>query len=469
MTSGHSKSSGGNMTTLRVTGAALVSAALLVSAAAHADFQAALRDYQAGHYDSAHSQFLALAELGDCSSQFNLGAMALKGQGGPKDTASGVGWLEAAAANGCERLVGNHLAALSAKLSPEESHAAAAILARYGPEALHAQGIVNPDFSCRDLSAATVLSAPVAEYPSQLPAPRQEAVVITALTIGVDGHARDPEILVSVPRPEFAAAAVEAWMNSLFTPAHRGGQAVVSRLQAKTLFGIEGQTLADARPYKTARTAADAGDLAAQYLVGVTATLDSSLGISSARAEQLLLGAARDGDSAAQYWVGSQLRATAACHSQADGTVWLRHAADGGSASAQLVLASDLLNATPGDAQVRQARTLLERAAASDSYYVRKHVAALLAASPSDAVRDPPTALDVAMKLAAGEIKSDPQMFEVVAAAYAANGDFHNAVAQQELAMQKAQSLGWNTSVMGERLSAYRHNKPWRGDLFALP
>jgi len=35
--------------------------------------------------------FLALAELGDCSSQFNLAAMALKGQGGPKDAGSGVG------------------------------------------------------------------------------------------------------------------------------------------------------------------------------------------------------------------------------------------------------------------------------------------------------------------------------------------------------------------------------------------
>jgi hypothetical protein len=457
------------MTISRVTGAALLAAALLAAAAAHADFQAALRDYQEGHYDSAHAQFMALAELGDCSSQFNLGAMALKGQGGPKDTASGVGWLEAAAGNGCEKLVGNHVAALSAKLTPAESRTAAAIVGRYGPEALHAQGIVNPDFTCRNLTPATVLSAPVAEYPSELPGSRQPAVVITALTIGVDGHARDPEILLSVPRPEFAAAAVEAWMNSRFTPATRGGQAVASRLQAKTLFVVEGQTLADVQPYKSARAAADAGNDTAEYLVGLTATLDSSLGISSARAGQLLLGAARDGDGAAQYWVGSQLRATSACHGQADGTVWLRHAAEGGNASAQLVLAADLLNTAPAAAQAEQARALLQKAASSDSYYVRKHVAALLAASPVEAVRDPPTARGVALKLVAGQIQSDPQMFEVVAAAYAANGDFHNAVAEQQLAMEKAQTLGWNTSGMGERLSAYRRGQPWRGDLFALP
>ena len=456
------------MNSIRVTGAAFAAAALAGSVAARADFQDALGDYNAGRFEAAHAQFLSLAELGDCSSQFNLGAMALKGQGGPKDIASGVGWLQAAAANGCEKLVGNRPASLAASLTPEQSRAAAGIRARYGPEALRAQGIVNPDFTCRDTTAARVLSAPEPDYPSRLPGGQQQAVVISALTIGVDGHARDPEILLAVPRPEFSAPAVEAWMNSLFAPAQRGGQAIQSRLQAKTVFAIRGGTLANAEAFKVARPAADGGDVAAEYLVGLTATLDASLGLTSEHAGQLLLDSARAGHPEAQYWVGSQLRATAACHPQSDGAVWLRHAADGGSGAAQLLLARDLLTATPGAAQAAQARALLEKAAASDSYYVRKHVVALLAASPVDAVRDPSTALSVARQLAAGEIQSDPQMFEAVAAAYAANGDFHNAVAQQQLAVQKAQRLGWSTQAMSERLNAYRGGKPWRGDPFAL-
>ena len=456
------------MKSIHVRGVAFAAAALAGSVGARADFQAALGDYNAGRYEAAQAQFLSLAELGDCSSQFNLGAMALKGQGGPKDVASGVGWLQAAAANGCDKLVGNKLTGLTAKLTPEQSHAADAVLTRYGPEALHAQGVVNPDLTCRDTTAARVLSAPEAEYPRRLPGGQQQAVVISALTIGVDGRARDPEILLAVPRPEFAAAAVEAWMNSQFAPAQRDGQAVPSRLQAKTVFAIPGGTLANAETFKVARPAAEGGNPAAEYLVGLTATLDPSLGLSSARAGQLLLDSARAGHSAAQYWVGSQLRATAACHPHADGAVWLRHAADGGSAAAQWLLARDVLTAAPGAAQVTQARALLEKAAASDSYYVRKHVVALLAASPVDAVRDPPAALGVARQLAAGEIQSDPQMFEAVAAAYAANGDFHNAVAQQQLAVRKAQQLGWNTQAMSERLNAYRGDKPWRGDLFAL-
>ncbi len=450
--------------------ATLAVSALSSFSVAHADFQAALREYNAGHYDVAHAQFLALAELGDCSSQFNLGAMALQGQGGPKDAGSGVGWLQAAAGNGCERLVGNKVAGLQAKLSADESAAAAGIVARYGRDALHTQGIVSPDFSCREQVAASVLQAPVPEYPRLAGDTRQGAIVITGLTIGVDGLARDPEILLAVPETGFPAAAVESWLNSRFVPATRGGAPIESRLQARSLFAIEGGSgLSGMDAYKSARQRADAGDPVAGYLVGLTATLDASLGISSARAGQLLLASARDGDSRAQYWVGSELHATAVCHGQVNGAVWLRHAADSGSASAQLMLATDLLSADPSAAQAAQARSLLERAATSDSFYVRKHVVALLAASALDSVRDPGTALSVAMKLAAGEIQSDPQMFEAVGAAYAANGDFRQASAQQQIAIRKARSLAWNTRVMAERLSAYRDGRPWRGDLFALP
>src|ERR1700686_2328183 len=135
------------MVSVRSVCATLTLSALSSATPVHADFQTALGEYNAGPYDVAHAQVLALAELGDCSSQFNLGAMALKGQGGPKDAGSGVGWLQAAAGNGCERLVGNKVAHLPGKLSADESRAAAGIVARYGRDALHTQGNFGPDFS----------------------------------------------------------------------------------------------------------------------------------------------------------------------------------------------------------------------------------------------------------------------------------------------------------------------------------
>ncbi|MBV8497138.1 MAG: energy transducer TonB [Gammaproteobacteria bacterium] len=449
-------------------GALALAGLLLAAGAAHGDFPGALSEYRAGHYESAHAQFLALAELGDCASQFNLGAMALKGQGEPKDPGSGVGWLQAAAGNGCEQLVGNALPGLEARLSSEESRTAAGIVAQYGHAALEAQGVFKPQFLCPGETAPTVLESPLPEYPHTGAGTLQSAIVVVKLTVGRDGLARDPQVLLAVPAEGFAAAAVEAWLNSRFAPATRGSSAVESRLQARSMFaGSEAATPADLPQIRKARAAAAAGDPAAGYLVGLSGMLDASLGIPRAQAEKLLIDAARGGDSQAQYWIGSQLRDSAACHPKADGAVWLRHAAVGGSSAARLLLATDLLAEAPTAAQVGQARELLRQAAQSPEYFVTKHVAALLAASPVVAVRDPATALALARRLLAGEIQSDPQMFEVIAAAFAASGDFRGAVAQQQTAIRRARALGWDVRAMDDRLAAYRASRSWSGDLLA--
>jgi hypothetical protein len=332
---------------------------------------------------------------------------------------------------------------------------------------LKAQGVVEPDFICRDMPQPSPVSVTAAEAPAAERGKHQPAIVISALTIGVDGRARDPEVLLAVPSDQFANTAIEAWLNSPFRPAQHGGSAVPARLEAKTAFA-ESTPLADAEFIRKARPASEAGDPAASYLIGLVAMHDSSLGISGARAKQLLLHAASDGNADAQYWVASQLRASVPCHPHASGEVWLRHAAAGGNASAQLLLAQDLLAGAPSAAQVTQARALLGQASRSNAYFVRKHLVALLASSPVESVRDPRAALELAKQLTAGPIRSDPQMYEVVAAAYAVNGDFHNAGAQQRLAVDKATVLGWDTRTLAEQLDAYRHDRAWHGDLLAL-
>jgi hypothetical protein len=437
----------------------------LAAGAARADFNAALADYKAGHYDTARRQFTAMGELGDCSSQLNLGVMALHGQGGAKDVGTGVGWLEAAATNGCEETVGGQVAALKGALSPQEAKTAADIMARFGHEALHAQGVVDPDLSCNDRSRAAVMQAPKPEYPDA--GKKRNGLVIGELTIGVDGRARDPEILFVAPDEAFAAAAVESWLHARFTPATQSGTPVESRLQVRIPFAVAGgEALWSSAPYKDQRAAAEAGDPAAEYQVGLAATADPSLGLSAARGTQLVIFAARDGNAAAQYWLAEQLRSVAACHPKVTGAAWLKHAAAGGDAAAQFLLAIDLLSASPTEAQVGEARKLLQHASGAESYYVSKHVVALLAASPLASLRDPATAQQVASRLSAGGFQSDPQMFEALAAAAAAGGDFAGAVSRQETAIKKAHDLTWNTHAMEERLAAYKSGKAWQGDLF---
>ncbi|MFZ1905905.1 MAG: hypothetical protein WAU56_11010 [Steroidobacteraceae bacterium] len=441
---------------------ALAALAMSISFAARGDFNTAVTDYHSGRYDSAHAQFLQMAALGDCSSQFNLGAMALHGQGGPQDSGAGAGWLEAAVENGCGALVGGQLASLKPKLSDAQQRSAADIVAHYGRAALRAEGVVDPELACRDQTAPAVIEVPTADTAGAAPA---DGLVIAVLTVGADGFPRDPQILLADPATGFTAAAVEAWLHGRFTPASRGGVPVASEIQVQYAFTQKaGEDLWSTAALKDVRQAANAGDPRAEYRLGL-ASYGAAPG-GAAQAEEFLLRAARDGDPQAQYWVGARLRATSACHSDVNGATWLRRAAQGGATTAQVMLARDLVRGTSGAAQVAEARALLESAAASSDYYVMKHVAALLAASPSETVRDPATALGVARRLAAGEIQSDPQMFEVVAAADAANGDFAGALAEQQTAIGKAKGLGWSTQEMQERLEAYRSRRAWHGDLF---
>jgi hypothetical protein len=58
---------------------------------------------------------------------------------------------------------------------------------------------------------------------------------------------------------------------------------------------------------------------------------------------------------------------------------------------------------------------------------------------------------------------------ETLAAAQAANGQFKQAVEQQQNAIRIAAKLLWNTRLMEERLTSYRAGKLWTGDLFDVP
>ena len=199
--------------------------------------------------------------------------MALKGQGGPEDTASGVGWLEAAVGNGCQQLVGNRLQGLRASLSPAQTDAAAQIVARYGPDTLRAEGVIDPQLNCPGTTPVGVASAVEPEYPPGAQA-QSAALVIASMAIGVDGLARDPEILLAVPDESFAATAVEAWLNTRFVPAMRAGHPVAARAQLKQMFAPAGaQPVSELDTFRKARSAADSGDAAGSYRLGLAAKL----------------------------------------------------------------------------------------------------------------------------------------------------------------------------------------------------
>ena len=451
---------------------ALVCGAVLASQLAHADFRQGLKDYTSGNYEAAHAQFLALAELGDGASQFNLGAMALQGQAGPKDVGSGVGWLVAAAGNGYLNMPPEKLAALRAKLTADQQTSAQVVIDHYGHTALLNTVLPPANFGvyCSDTVEPSAVELAPLEYPSFQANDRHDGIVILELTIGADGLARDPEVLMAAPTEDFPAAAVKSWIQGRFEPAARAGVPIESRVQVKASFTMSGGgALWSVGALRKVRDESASGEPGAQYLIGLAGSLDSSLQIPTEKAYQLLLSAAQGGQPQAQYWVGRRFAEMARCGQEGKDLASFQQAATAGYGPAQLALATHFLSAAASADSIAQAKALLEKAAQSDSFYARKHVAALMAASPIEGIHDPVTALAVARKLANGEIQVDPQMFEAVAVAYAINSNFSAAVSNQETAIKKAKALSWNTSLMAERLKAYQGSQPWTGDLFTVP
>lgn len=443
--------------------------ALLFAPPAPADFQEAYRQYVAGQYPQARAEFLALAALGSASSQYNLGAMSLHGQGTPKSMGEGVGWLSAAVENGYTGIAPGKVDAMRAKLADADREIARGIVAKYGKQAMLERVLPAGDLQahCAYGSAPEVVQFQRLNYPAVLG--RQDGIVIIESTIGRDGLARDPQVLAAAPLEEFAPFAVESAMRSRYQPALRDGSPVESRLTTRFIFRFdEGGTLWNVKAIGQLKELADRGDVDALYVLGTAATLDRSLEIPAERAQSMLLTAAQGGNPHAQYWVAHKLAQRSDCGEGTKQLVWLRQAAAAGNGPAQVALASALLQ-PGGEADVSQARSLLERAADSRDYYARKHAIAMLCTTELATLRNTQKALEASRALMKDAMRVDPQVHEVAAAAYAAAGDFRGAVEQQQAASKKALALHWNTSLMDERLTAYRSGRPWSGDLFAVP
>jgi hypothetical protein len=137
-----------------------------------------------------------------------------------------------------------------------------------------------------------------------------------------------------------------------------------------------------------------------------------------------------------------------------------RQARDGKSSVALLVATRRLSSDDPGD--VREIKSLLQVAANGKQEFVRLWAAQILATYPNEALRDPALALTTALELKDAD---DPDVLELRAAAFAANGRFREAIDAQLAALQKAKSYQWKLDYLQHRLSRYQAGEAFVGNL----
>jgi TonB family protein len=454
---------------------ALAFTSSLFAVSAQADFLGALEQYKKGDYEHARAEFSELAALGDGASQYNLGAMLMQGQGGPKDFGSGVGWLTAASENGYTGLPPDRLKTMQAKLSPEEKKAADGMVASYGRAAMDAHVLPAKDafrMGCGERSQAKFKTRGL-EYAQSLKQKGMNGVAILTITVAPDGTVHDPEVVMTVPDKGVAATAAQTVIRFSFEPITVDGKPATVRDHFNVKYVMDTTDgVWNIESLKKVRANAELGVPDHQFFMGLAGSIDPLPGFSSDDAATMLLKAAQGGQRKAQRLVAERLRANEKCLEQEKGKWerWLRASVRGGDNIARVQLASAMLEMQPlTPERLSESKSLLETAAESTEPYAVKHALAVLAASPIDEVRNPALAVKRAEFLRNEESVSDPASHEVIAAANAATGKFAAAVTSEKRALEKAKRLHWDTSLMSERLARYQNGQTWTGDLFALP
>lgn len=448
--------------------------ATVAAAPAHADLHSAYHAYQKGDYAHAFQGFLALAKLGQPQSQLTVAQMYEAGRGTEQSDIHAYAWANLSAANGetDARALADKIRPM---LAPGSERIAGWLTQPYTHAAL--ERTLLPDLSSKPLQAAAhssqskpvptfkpkLIKAYLAPYPTDARRQGIQGWVFVELTVMLDGLPRFPRILYADPPDVFDEAVKESVLRTQFSPAPQGATPLRTAIPYRYTRGRYAN-----QPALPPRLLADAkaGGPQAELLYGLL--LDSGHPATGGGLPWLVK-AAQAGLGTAQYEIGRDLLAGVGCRAdEAKALRWLRMAADQGQPNAEILLTARLLHGTPSAADVARARALLERPSGEDMEQESSHdaqllLAAILAATPQPALRDPRRALELLRNF--NDRDGDPTPLEIRAAAQAAEGDFPHAVASEKRAIRRAHSLKWDLSPLEARLVAYQAGKPWYGNL----
>jgi TonB family protein len=458
---------------------------LTISMVARADLISAQKAYAAQDYDHAFELYRELAELGNVTGQENLAAMYVEGQGVKRDNVLGYAWASIARENGGSDAMQNIIDQLEPHLNDAYRKRVEEVRASYGKAAL-AESLLpapmdpakNPEqFKPGEWCTFSRPANPYDYYPGGAIAQGISGYVILEVTVMPDGRARNPRTTESVPPGVFDEAGRQVSFASVFKPRVVAGTAVPCKIKYKVKFFVRNPGAEPSVPgripdnsdktFETAKNAAKAGDPLGQWLYALL-LMQRPADPEHERALDWAVKAAQAGVADAQFEVGTWLINRKWLpdgeRERKKGLAWFALAANSGKAEAQVELAVEALGHEPDAAAYDTAQDWLDRPGASGNRDGKLYLAALLAAGPNAARRDPARAIKL-LDGAVAEFDSDPTSFEIRAAAHAQLGEFDDARSEQKRAIVAAQKLGWDLAPLKQRMANYEKGKAWTGSL----
>jgi len=462
-----------NCTTIRTFLSASVLLTFAIGATpAWADLGSAAAAYKKGEFASAFQQFKELAELGQPEAQLDLAIMYTRGEGTTISNTYAHAWASLASTNGESRAT-TLRERLESELTPTSLQISSDIQAQYSQAALDKR--LMPRFlKGKEYEDRDPVRSSKPFIPSYPPGAQREGIqgeAYVEFIVAPDGHPRIPRILYAVPTGFLEDTVRDSVMRSIYLPARLNGQPIATTVSVfynfKMDVSIDHYGNLEQRVKATLKKA-EAGDPAAQMLYGMMLAGLPQLKQTYDKALPWFLKAAQAGAPYAQYQIGTGLLTGHGCQCDTGkGEIWLAKAAQSDQPDAQVSLAEYLLKGNPDQESIGGAVVWLKRAAKQGNSAAKLRISAILAANPLKKFRDPTRALALADGLE-HELKHDPSLWEIRAAANASRADFRAATKAQAQAIVEAKRLDWDLTQLNQRQAAYASAQAWNGDLLAF-
>jgi TPR repeat protein len=460
--------------------AAVVFSALLTGTA-YADLNSATAAYDHKDFPAAAAEYTRLATQGDPAAQYNLSLMLANGQTGKRDLEAALGWALAAQDNGLQQATGI-VTQLRGLLSPLQIELAQQYQARYGQASLKPAALSL---------LATSLDAPLSVarlgrsyFPDSAAWTGTIGWVKQFFIVDADGRVRDSWTTQSVPPATFNRALVSELLDTRFAPPTVDGKGVATLSSFLQKFTGRGGESARDRPQlihwlRELRTDADNGKTDAQTILGMFGLtypeLSPTIGASEDKSKPYVTAvdwlskAATAGNASAQFELGSGQLLGSITGGAERGVKTLMGAANNGSGEAALLLAVVSQSEATLDGEVRALRWL--RGAAKSGYGPAiERLANLLASSDHVEVRDAVEAENQIKRLRESrQFASDPDVWQISAAAAAGRGDFREAMQFEDQAISEAKRLEWRIEPLQRRRRAYETKTTITGSVLPIP
>jgi uncharacterized protein len=415
------------------------------SMASLADFNSALDQYHNQQYQAAYEEFLSLAAIGEKRSQFNLGVMYYNGEHVAKDVNMAYAWSQIAAESETFTEREHNITKLIADKVTDQALAdqqLQILKEKYSHEAL-TQSLYPTLVAVKESKSfkTTPIKTVPPEYPHKALRKNINGIVKVIFDIDSTGRVRNHRILEAIPEKIFNKTALKAVKKWHFeAPVDENGEPTHVFNKAYVInYNIDGSAkVTDTTFFQNLLEKAMNGEPNAQYAVGKLAAFDPSFDTSlNINPTEFYLKAALSGLNIAQYDLGKALINGNGCKAdKTKGIDWVTRAATNGHLDAIDYLVVNALKNNSIESQ--QTILKLSKDESKLAPHVKVRLAWMLATTQHKSLADPKRALKLIKDITRYDYNDTITLFEIKAAAYAALGDFEEAVDYQEDALSKA-------------------------------